>query len=252
GVNTLLNEVDIDNVKNGRIKKGTDLEHSELQKKFSPIITRYKKIFKSENVIILPQWAYHLDLQMSYAGRSIFLLHSFEAVTSYIDSQRKHENKVEIREHAKSDIAIKCDKIIEYIKQILEYYNFQVIKFAGSLYLKKFKETQFECKPSYHDGGGLVSCLTNGIDMYDERSKKCYYLTGDSIYGEHKNYLINLLKPHEIKPVFLKKDSNLTDPRAISQANSKALASEGGGLRCQTNFIPDEMLGEILSGRRFL
>jgi len=48
-----------------------------LKERIKLIEEKYCKIFGTKNVVILPQWTFHLDLQMAYIGNSKFFIHSF-------------------------------------------------------------------------------------------------------------------------------------------------------------------------------
>jgi hypothetical protein len=251
GVNVLLNEIDFNNIQKGSIRNASRLNQREIYSQCTDVLARYKKIFDSDNVIMIPQWTYHLDLQMSYIGKSIFLIHSFSHVINTLDSfQLDHQD--EIRRNANA--ALEYDLVIKYIILILKACKFQVIEYAGALHQNTYEQVPDEAtgmmvsdlskpvNPVYSRGTGLVSFFINGIDVYDSKSKRCYYLTVDSPYAGHKTYFQHLLKRYGIIPLFL----NSNDPMNMSQLNTstetlKEISSLGGALRCQTNFIPTNM-----------
>lgn len=44
---------------------------------------------KNEKIIFIPHWAYHIDLQMSYIGNSIILLHSFKETIEFYETNKE-------------------------------------------------------------------------------------------------------------------------------------------------------------------
>lgn len=241
GINVLLNEIDFKNIKNGTMSDPKDLTHRDILNKCRLELERYKKIFKTQNVIALPQWSYHLDLQISYIGKATFLIHSFNEVLDKFNDICSDIDKSD----QFSDIARDASEreiIIKYIDATLKSCGFKTIKFAGVLHdtYKDWDENgeeKIDYKPKYALGKGTISAFVNGIDL--SLGAKQYYLTIDSPYINHKTYFTNLLREQNIEVVYLRVNGK------SAKATLEHISARGGALRCQTNFIPFEYLSSF-------
>lgn len=242
GINALLNEVDLANLKNGAmsISNTVELTQREIFAQCYKELSRYKKIFSTDNVMILPQWSYHLDLQMSYVGKSTFLIHSFnEVVNKRWRVSRSCAQTNEFKDLANN--AMERENIVRYISAIVNACGFNAIPYAGVLHKQRnvtdeHTYQQVKRKPIYATGNAMQSTFVNGIDVYSARKDRYYFLTIDSPNVLHKNYLIRLLGEQAITPIFLK--ANGKNP----EQTVAEISREGGALRCQTNFVPNKTL----------
>ncbi|AJC48788.1 hypothetical protein IB642_05165 [Allofrancisella guangzhouensis] len=241
GVNVLLNEIDFKNIKYGTMSDPSNLSNRDILSKCHVELERYKKIFKTDNVICLPQWAYHLDLQISYMGDSTFLIHSFNEVLNNIDEISSDINKKDqVAKFARD--ALQRELVIKYIDAILRSCGFKTIKYAGILH-KTYQGVNengeiVELNPKYALGQEAISTFINGIDLCTHSNKK-FYLTIDSPCNNHKAYFTKLLKKQNIEVVYLKVNGKSAEDTV------KHISYRGGALRCQTNFIPFDYLNQL-------
>ena len=235
GFNVILNEEDYRRMKHGLL--GTPVTGDEALL-IANHIARYKKIFDTDNVVVLPQWAYHLDLQMAYVGKSTFLVHSFKKMREFF---QQHPGKYD--ERCLQQAMLK-ETVVDRVVKILQNCNFMVIKCCGSIYANQvFCDDTFQFKEApaiFHNTASLFSSFMNGIDVYSQRYNKYLFITMDSEDITHKKYFIKLLERIGIGAVFLKMErgSLHMDPRF--QINYL-----GGALRCQTNFLPMDCIDKV-------
>ena len=163
GENALLNETDYQKIK-GNINYKSNFWHKRNNSYFEESIRRYKKIFKTDNVYSLPQWTYHLDLQISYVGKSIFLVHSFHETSIFLTKNYLRDEYNICRENI-SRIEPCVDEIIE----ILQSLGFIAIKCCAVLH-KHIKKLSMETM-KHEDylnltyGQGISSSFINGITL---------------------------------------------------------------------------------------
>ena len=258
GENVLLNELDLQNFK-CLYQKFPDFIFWDIhryQLEFNKIIAIYKKIFNTEYVIYIPQWAYHIDLQMAYIGKGVFLLHCFEEGEKFWEVYRKDPFFVMQGQKFKAligDVPNELDRqgyrnIINIIAAKLEACNFKVIKFCGCI----FQERSYESKLDENldvasrvveisDGGCLASFFTNGFHYYSSQSNQHYFITLNSPFEFYKNYLRRILFPLKITPIFIDMDDAKpgNTPVLIEQQNLR------GAVRCQMNWINRNKLSEL-------
>ncbi|MCP4101300.1 MAG: hypothetical protein GY750_07750 [Lentisphaerae bacterium] len=234
GRNALLFEIDIKNIKHGVISNPSNLTQKEIHAMCDEELERYKKIFASNNVVVLPQWTYHLDLQMTYIGKSTFIVHSFKEVLNNLEKLSEQERYRREFQLGAED-AMPREIIIMYIIAILKACGFKVIPSASVLYCS-FMDPRDKPMNLYSMGKEVHSSLVNGIDLYNPLNQKFFFLTADSPFEEHKRYFSGFLKDQGIEPVFLRTNG------ASAEETMKYIVQTAGALRCQTNFIPDQML----------
>jgi len=112
--------------------------------------------------------------------------------------------------------------IIDQVDHILQSAGFNVIRFCLILTNREMFAGDF------YNGSNSLSTFVNGIDV--TANGRHYYLTSDSPYPEHKNYLTETLACCGVSPIFL--NVNSANPITTIAAFNKA----HGGLRCQTNW----------------
>ena len=236
---------------------------------------RYAKIFNctEDKVIILPQWAYHLDLQMSYIGNSTFFVHSFEETDNFIDKYISSMHRLKYRATVLSDSSLvaklkKAESIVEKNIQTLKSVGFKVIKMCGILHKSHEKINNFSI-------GEAESNIINGIDVYSPKYKKSLFITTNTHIPEHKQYCSDLLNNNGICPEFINMDDDSISnfrfnlklkngkkvtmnstilntilatctPNQINEIRAHCtqliMSLYHGGLRCQTNFISPDFL----------
>ena len=229
GFNVILNEEDYGRIKHGLLGSEITKEESQLIAKH---IGRYKKIFQSENVVILPQWTYHLDLQMAYVGQSTFLVHSFDETETFLRDTGEFGRYQEILERAKPREAV-----VNKLVRKLRYCGFKVIKCCGMILENPIRwdpdrQKHRKALVDFCYCNLASSFFMNGINIYSQHHNKHYFLTLDSENIKHKEYFVRLLKSIGIEAVFLK--MNRYSPSETLQGVSHL----SGALRCQTNFLP--------------
>ena len=198
------------------------------------ILNRYKKKLQTENIIIVPNLMYHIDLQMAYIGRGIFLVHSFSEMSKHFPDEygklfafcnEKWAGLLEAKE-------VQADNVV----QLLTNQGFSAKKFCGHLY-------NVDESPCIWGGTGLMSTFVNGIDVYAEMvrgeyedefswlQRTHYFITMDSGHVSHKEYFQKLMFQLSVTPRFV------TNETKDIGATLKEVSIDGGALRCQTNFI---------------
>ena len=189
----------------------------------SNIIARYMKIFNTNNIIIVPNICYHIDLQMAYVGRGTFLIHSFEETKKHFPNEAQPYFTRKRKKLNAISAAAAIEEQVNIIAQKLRSANFKVIKFCGNLYNNQGMNI-------FH-GKGLKSTFVNGIDIYSSYENKYYFITIDSPIDKHKKYFENLMRDLNITPYFV------TDNDGYIRGTLIDISEFGGAIRCQTNFI---------------
>jgi hypothetical protein len=224
GINALLNEFDIQIFKKNYVENLRSSCNSNMLQLVKGL-SRYKKIFGTDNVVALPQWKYHLDLQMAYIGQSTFLVHDLSKEFDFCRKNSLQEMSTVIR------MPEEINKVTKNISNILKEYGFNVILCCASLHDRKRRElNENMVYPLDFSGGeGLSSSFVNGLDIkYDGKS---YYLTMDSPNAKHKQYFTALMNDFGVDVRYLRMDNLNAEQTTIEAAYLK------GSLRCQTNFI---------------
>lgn len=209
GVNALLNEIDIAISKSNYLKNS--MNTCSFDSKLQFVLNRYKKIFNTNNVYYLPQWTYHLDLQMAYIGKSTFILHSFQETKKYLNiSLPLFYDEIE--------------KVINKIFITLHNCHFNVYKSCAIIH------KDYSNFDGLWNGSNSASSFINGIDIQNE--DKNFFLTIDSPNLNHKKYFKQFIKDKSNIDVNFFKCNKSTAQMTLDKTNESA-----GALRCQTNFI---------------
>lgn len=216
----------------------------------------------ARNVIVVPQWTYHIDLQMSYLGNGKVLVHSFESTLEFL-AQNKAQVLAELNQliqtqaiswtgsaedlfqkivHVNIELARTYEKsIVDEIGRKLEKHGLSMTKCCGNLF------TDFPIGGS--PGGDLLGCFMNGLGGHSSKTDRDYFLTARSPLASFERYFAQqILAPMGIDCRFLNmvpKDPDDTfvpqpgslpmDPDMESAINTvKAIGSLSGSFRCQT------------------
>ena len=186
----------------------------------------YQKIFGTENILIVPNLTYHIDLQMAYVGKGIFLVHSFDKMQEFFLCE--YQSLIQEYETKWPGLIAAKEKQVNRIVVLLQSRGFNAVKFCSNLY--------YPTETGIWRGTNIKSTFVNGIDVYSEYEKQHYFVTIDSPILEHKRYFCNLIQDLGITPYFVRNNSdNVND--TISEINQRE-----GALRCQTNFISTDKL----------
>lgn len=202
-----------------------------------------------DQLLIIPQWTYHLDLQMAYLGKGQFVIHSFDQPTIDFDL-------------SKEEIA-KIDKTFKYLKglfeasiidetcSLLEKHGFKVDKVFGCLfYLDDCDDLEQKkwvphCKSGENFEGAIASMM-NGISL-NLGDKGRYFLTSKCDSESFKEQYANSLKKLGISEVYDVDMLEYYDYSGEFEAMlsgimgacgvSHVAAAMDGALRCQTSIV---------------
>jgi hypothetical protein len=200
-----------------------------------------------KNLIVIPQYMYHIDLQMAYLGHSRILVHSFQETHGFLK-----KNKEKILADLKSLIEKKFNRFSEspeelYLKLLyvneslasefetsiidesirkLEKHGFIVQKCFGNLF--------FDFPKSGAINSGLLSLFMNGISGYSSKLQTDYFLTANSPLPSAKEYFEGILsRKFGIKTYFL----DTIDPFDPEKKEDimNFIEQTAGSLRCSVN-----------------
>ena len=217
------------------------------------IIQKYAKIFDlpEENVLVIPNVSYHLDLQICYIKRGIFLVNSFYKAFEYFPKQKKVHKDTMLISHKEGKVTEICE--------LLEKHDFCVEKIAGTLYTEtpsqdtdnKYQIPLYLISESESEsesvnvwlGKGMASSFVNGFDTYSATLGQHYFVTIDSDHAEHKDYFSNILHDYKIKPYFIRANSQDNLKSLFSTEETLKMIDETlGAIRCQTSFISSDKI----------
>lgn len=206
-------------------------------------------LFSIENkkdVIAVPQWTYHIDLQMSYLGKGQILIHSFKTTLNFL-IEKKSEILSELESiNLLETLRWKGSAFALYEKLVL-LNTYLAAEFENSIInevirkLEKHGLTAHKCMGNLFHGAleegvpqKMICAFMNGLSGYSDQLGCNYFLTVDSPLNCLKTYFEELLaKQFGMKTYFL----NVTNPR-FPQSPSMTMSTfdeTEGSFRCQTN-----------------
>lgn len=202
-----------------------------------------------KKLLFIPQWTYHLDLQMAYLGKGQFILHSFEQPE--IDFGLDKEEKIKanatfsfLKEQFEA-------RVINTTYQILEEHGFIVKKVFGCLFylddcsnVEQLKYVPY-CKKS--DGfDGVLALMMNGIAAdLGEKGRHFMVLRCDlnefrmqfeqslSSLGMSQVHQVDLLDAYDWSGNFEGMLMGIFGAHNVTQI----AATMNGSLRCQTSIV---------------
>jgi hypothetical protein len=199
-----------------------------------------------KDIIAVPQWTYHIDLQMSYLGQGQILIHSFEKTLDFL-TEKKSEilnelesiNLLETVRWKESALAL-YEKLILLNTHLVAEFENSIINEAIRK-LEKHGLTVHKCLGNLFHGAleegvpqKMICAFMNGLSGYSDQLGCNYFLTVDSPLICLKTYFEELLaKQFGMKTYFL----NVTNPR-FPQSPSMTMSTfdeTEGSFRCQTN-----------------
>lgn len=195
-----------------------------------------------KKILVIPQWTYHLDLQMSYLGSGEFIIHSFDQ--SHFDFG--NENKNEIKNTFKKLKQFFEKDIIDEVIKILTENNFSVNKVFGCLFQipQNIYSLDFLIEhnriPLLAFEKNLFATFMNGITIHTKESK--VFLTADSENEEFKKYFSEQLQNIGVKVEFLKINSLYLNHYG---STTNYIAMVHGGLRCQSTIINKSLIRRL-------
>lgn len=188
---------------------------------------------KVEEILIMPQWTYHLDLQMAYLGQSQFIVHSFDQ-----DNFDFGQNNLGDTKNTFDFLKIKFERdIVEKICKILAENDFDVKKVFGCLfYLTDLLSDEqlrnvSHCTSSYNKG--FEVSLMNGFSLMTTDNKK-YFISVYSDNEKFKSQFEDSLKSFGVNVKYIDVNEKSKD-NCITAKNY--MAQLHGGLRCQTSIL---------------
>ena len=200
----------------------------------------------AEQLLIIPQWTYHLDLQMAYLGHSQFIIHSFAQKDIDFGLSEEEKRKLSVTFNYLESLFEK--DIIDATCTLLQMHDFEVTKVLGNLfYLNDIKDSEQRqhvpyCKNSEGFDGALA-LMMNGIAM-DFGPKARYFVSAlcdlipfrkqfeESLQklGITKIYDADMLESYNSKGEF---EGSVDNAKSVTQVS----AYYCGGLRCQTSIV---------------
>ena len=193
------------------------------------------------NVVFVPQWAYHIDLQMLYVGRGTIVLHSFtkqlELVDEFYFGSRGASKRKKLGAPIKTLITT-YRRIQAETRRVREGAGFTVVEVAGV-----FPLSVVDGHVSNGEGMGPFFCFLNGLAVFpdrvlvahdDEEEDQFMQFAFECFSDELKEVGISVI------PVggHLGGEFMSTDVRAF-------MYKEEGGLRCKTTTLPKSSLRDI-------
>ncbi|RKG67363.1 hypothetical protein D7V80_16245 [Corallococcus sp. CA054B] len=184
---------------------------------------------RKKRVLFVPQWAYHIDMQMLYVGNGAFALHSFTEQHRLVESFSAEE--LPGREAMLKDIAALQDKygaVNARTKALLEKHAFKVVEVVGAFPLKV--NSAHVDRYHTHQAENYF-CFVNGIALAPDK----VVVVHDDRKGRHKlaarafEWLQKALSEVDIAPVPMRE--------RFSDALSYMLEQEGG-FRCRSTSFP--------------
>lgn len=223
-----------------------------------------------EQLITIPQWAYHIDCQMGYVGRGKFVLHSFQEALKQQDMVNACFGNELGKEIGEYNVGLMLEHEIDVVEKInkkLQKYGFDVEKCVGSLMLPDFTRTTDE-KDSHLLGLSFFNFM-NGVSINSNNDE--HFLTNKSsetLQPFSDQFANRISERFNVKTEFLEvnppeqdmdaeenepliDESTLVLQHNLSSSGKRSeqqvenimahinptmafMSTEGGGLRCQT------------------
>ncbi|WP_224369663.1 hypothetical protein [Hyalangium versicolor] len=189
-----------------------------------------------KSVLFVPQWAYHIDLQMLYVGKGRVVLHSFKKQRELIESFffKPSADRTLLRDSA---IALeqKYGEINRKAKETLEKHGFEVIEVAGVL-PTGVDDGHVKCtKPNYY------FCFMNGIALFPDKVLVPHHLETER---EFVSFAYELFMD-ELRSVGIETVPIGNHLKAAGKFVTDFMLREEGGLRCKTTTLPRESLAAL-------
>ncbi|WP_157061507.1 hypothetical protein [Legionella brunensis] len=206
-----------------------------------------------KNLLIIPQWTYHLDLQMAYLGNGQFIVHSFQQ--NDIDFELSADIIAKIKDTFTS-LEKKFEKsIIDQTCTLLEKHGFEVAKVFGCLFYLDNHEDPAElafvpyCKSSDCYDGALA-LMMNGValDLNSGRYFIASHCEMKSFVSQFEASLqklgikelrsVDMLEGYDYDGSFSGIYYGIMGATSVTQV----VATMNGALRCQTSVISRSIL----------
>jgi hypothetical protein len=221
--------------------------------------------FSPNDLIIIPQWAYHIDLQMSYVGYSQFILNTFELPQINEITNEDIDYDFDMDDYfgidpketglgpmfaPKIQQTFNClnekfgDKIVNNIEKKLIKKGFQVYKVIGTAFCNTGNPLNIPyCCNSKYQHGGSASLLMNGITVFSNKYQKRYFITANATVdnGLKKVFSKNLTDKCGVEVVFIDINKNMNLGHIANNDPNRTLdfvRIYEGSVRCQTAIIP--------------
>lgn len=210
-----------------------------------------------DNIIVIPQWTYHLDLQMAYLGNSEFIIHSFDQNNfDAVSDPTERQHCIKTFEFLRDNFEI---SIIDKTISLLSEHGFFVKKVFGCLfYLENVNNPEQRKFIPYgkhsDDTDGAIATLMNGIAGIDENNQRYFIATRcdqKDFKAQFENSLLTLgVRTHYADMLDFYDMQGDFDPVAAGvmfqniYSVQHYTASKNGGLRCQTSIIANAELAQ--------
>lgn len=184
---------------------------------------------KTKRVLFVPQWAYHIDMQMLYLGKGRFALHSFTKQWELVESFT--EEDLPGRGAMLEDIARLQEKygaVNARTKALLEKHAFHVVEVVGTFPLRvrnAHLDREYPLQKSNY------FCFVNGLSLANpDRVIVVHDVKGrNKLAARAFDWFEKALAEVDVTPM----------PMTFFSANSYMLREEGG-FRCRSTTFPME------------
>ncbi|NBD12576.1 hypothetical protein [Corallococcus silvisoli] len=192
---------------------------------------------KTKRVLFVPQWAYHIDMQMLYLGQGRFALHSFTEQRRLVESFS--ESELPVREALLKDINVLLEKYGEVnarTKALLEKHAFKVVDVVGTFPLKVRNAHVDRFHPSQ---SANYFCFVNGMALASGQVLVVHDMkTRNKLAARAFEWFQKALSEVEITPI----------PMARSSFDaSDYMLKQEGGFRCRSTTFPVQWLKSLES-----
>ena len=176
-------------------------------------------------VVILPQYMFHIDLQIAYLGGDVILVHSFEQTLNLLEKCGADYAEVHGQEA--------LDRLKVETRSLRERYEFSVVE-ESVRRLEKAGLRPIKCCgalmsiPRANDGPDLVySHFVNGVAIENEQGKMFFATADADGVSFHKRYFQELCGDLGVGVEFIRcNDARINPAAKILELN--------GGVRCRT------------------
>lgn len=207
---------------------------------------------QKRSVVIMPQWAYHIDLQMAYLGNGIFALHSFAEAEKFLIEHREQviqelgqmnlaaikrsESPEELFEillkNTQNFKALYEESIVLEARRKLLKHGFKVITCCGTLFTEPVKAGFTK---------GVFAAFVNGMAIESDKKHQKYFATAASPLRSAQNYFADKIKEESgLEVKFLTVSAEHRTPKTtLEESTVIKIDKSTGSLRCQLNTALD-------------
>lgn len=194
------------------------------------------------SVVFVPQWAYHIDLQLLYLGRGTFAMHSFykqqELVNAFFFKEADEARRGQLQ-RCIADLIQRYGDIQNATRDVLEAQGFRVIEVAG---IFPTSVDHGHIKKPLFQPDGLAFCFLNGLSVFPDK-----VLIGHNV--DTKSQFIELayeLFKDELADAGFEAVPIGNHLKCYERDVQAYMQKEEGGLRCRSTTLPTAAVEEHL------